>query len=49
MAEMGLNAYRFSVSWPRVFPSRRGDINQAGLSFYDRLIDELLLTMSNPS
>jgi 6-phospho-beta-glucosidase len=42
MAEMGLNAYRFSVSWPRVFPAGRGEINQLGLSFYDRLIDELL-------
>ena len=42
MAEMGLNAYRFSVSWPRVFPFGRGEINEAGLSFYERLIDELL-------
>jgi 6-phospho-beta-glucosidase len=42
MAEMGLNAYRFSVSWPRVSPSGRGEINEAGLSFYDRLVDELL-------
>jgi 6-phospho-beta-glucosidase len=42
MAEMGLNAYRFSVSWPRVFPAGRGEINAAGLSFYDRLVDELL-------
>jgi 6-phospho-beta-glucosidase len=42
MAEMGLRAYRFSVSWPRVYPRGRGDVNEAGLQFYGRLIDELL-------
>ena len=42
MAEMGLKAYRFSVSWPRVYPRGRGEINQAGLSFYGALVDELL-------
>lgn len=42
MAEMGLNAYRFSVSWPRVLPSSSGRINQPGLDFYDRLVDALL-------
>lgn len=42
MAEMGLKAYRFSVSWPRVFPKGKGEINEAGLAFYDSLIDELL-------
>jgi len=42
MAEMGLKAYRFSVSWPRIFPRGRGEINQAGLQFYSNLIDELL-------
>ncbi|MGQ9005842.1 6-phospho-beta-glucosidase [Bacillus subtilis] len=42
MAEMGLKAYRFSVSWPRVFSKGKGEINEAGLAFYDRLIDELL-------
>ena len=41
MAEMGLRAYRFSVSWPRVFPRGRGEINRAGLQFYSALIDEL--------
>lgn len=41
MAEMGLKAYRFSVSWPRVFPRGRGTPNEAGLAFYDRLIDGL--------
>jgi 6-phospho-beta-glucosidase len=42
MAEMGLRAYRFSVSWPRIYPRGRGDINHAGLRFYSNLIDELL-------
>ncbi len=42
MAEMGLGAYRFSVSWPRVLPNGRGTVNEAGLKFYDELIDELL-------
>lgn len=41
MAEMGLEAYRFSVSWPRVLPHGRGEVNEAGLGFYDALIDEL--------
>src|SRR6201988_1146117 len=42
MQELGLQAFRFSVSWPRVLPTGRGAVNQAGLDFYDRLVDELL-------
>ncbi|MEU8587992.1 GH1 family beta-glucosidase [Streptomyces sp. NPDC048664] len=42
MAELGLNAYRFSVSWPRVQPTGRGPAVQRGLDFYRRLVDELL-------
>jgi beta-glucosidase len=42
MAELGLDAYRFSVSWPRVLPSGAGRVNEAGLDFYDRLVDALL-------
>lgn len=42
MAEMGLKAYRFSLSWPRIYPRGRGEINNAGLQFYSKLIDELL-------
>ena len=41
MAEMGLKAYRFSVSWPRIFPRGGGAVNEAGLAFYERLIDAL--------
>jgi beta-glucosidase len=42
MKEMGLQAYRFSVSWPRIVPAGRGKVNQAGLDFYSRLVDGLL-------
>jgi beta-glucosidase len=42
MRRLGLGAFRFSVAWPRVFPHGRGPLNQAGLDFYDRLVDELL-------
>src|SRR2546423_1774770 len=42
MADLGLKAYRFSVSWPRVQPSGSGATNQPGLDFYQRLVDELL-------
>lgn len=41
MAEMGLKAYRFSISWPRIFPNGEGDINKKGLAFYHNLINEL--------
>jgi beta-glucosidase len=41
MKTLGLRAYRFSVSWPRVFPSGTGTPNQKGLDFYRRLVDEL--------
>ncbi|MGH6655904.1 MAG: GH1 family beta-glucosidase [Actinocrinis sp.] len=40
--DLGLDAYRFSVAWPRVQPGGRGPANPAGLAFYDRLVDELL-------
>jgi beta-glucosidase len=42
MAELGLQTYRFSLSWPRVIPFGAGDVNEPGLAFYDRLVDELL-------
>ena len=42
MKGLGLDAYRFSVSWPRVLPTGSGAVNKAGLDFYDRLVDELL-------
>ncbi len=42
MRQIGLKAYRFSVSWPRVLPMGTGTVNHAGIDFYDRLVDELL-------
>jgi beta-glucosidase len=42
MKDIGVNAYRFSISWPRILPSGRGEINQAGIDFYSRLVDGLL-------
>jgi len=42
MRELGLDAFRFSIAWPRVVPSGHGPVNGAGLDFYDRLVDELL-------
>jgi len=38
----GFSAYRFSFSWPRIFPEGKGFINKEGLSFYDRLLDGML-------
>lgn len=42
MKTLGHNAYRFSTAWPRVLPTGRGQVNQTGLDFYSRLVDELL-------
>src|SRR5690606_33368871 len=42
MAEMGLEAYRFSIAWPRIQPLGSGEVNQAGLDFYSRLVDGLI-------
>ncbi|NEG72572.1 GH1 family beta-glucosidase [Bifidobacterium ramosum] len=42
MADLGLDAYRFSTAWSRVIPNGVGDVNEAGLDFYDRLVDGLL-------
>lgn len=48
MVKLGLKAYRFSVSWSRILPQGRGAVNQAGLDFYSRLIDELLANGIEP-
>jgi beta-glucosidase len=48
MKELGLDAFRFSIAWPRVLPQGRGAVNQAGLDFYDRLVDELLANGIEP-
>src|SRR5579883_659367 len=42
MQELGISNYRFSIAWPRLFPNGQGELNLAGLDFYDRLVDGLL-------
>jgi beta-glucosidase len=42
MQGLGLDSYRFSISWPRVLPRGRGEPNEQGLAFYERLVDALL-------
>ncbi|GGS63901.1 beta-glucosidase [Planobispora rosea] len=42
MRRLGVDAYRFSVAWPRVIPDGSGEVNPRGLAFYDRLVDALL-------
>jgi beta-glucosidase len=48
MKDLGLDAYRFSTSWARILPNGTGAVNQAGLDFYDRLVDELLRKKIEP-
>lgn len=48
MAEMGLKAYRFSIAWARIYPEGSGAVNEAGLKFYDDLIDELIKNNVEP-
>ncbi|MDL4840317.1 GH1 family beta-glucosidase [Aquibacillus rhizosphaerae] len=42
MKDLGVGIYRFSVSWPRIFPNGVGEVNQEGLDYYHRLVDELI-------
>ena len=48
MEELGLKAYCFSISWPRLLPEGTGKVNPAGLDFYDRLVDGLLAKNITP-
>ncbi len=48
MKSLGVDAYRFSIAWPRVQPAGAGAWNPAGLAFYDRLLDELLAAGIQP-
>jgi beta-glucosidase len=49
MRDLGLNAYRFSISWSRVLPDGRGRVNAKGLAFYDKLVDTLLAAGIEPN
>jgi beta-glucosidase len=49
MAELGLQAYRFSVAWPRIQPTVGGKVNVRGLDYYSRLVDELLAKEIKPA
>lgn len=42
MQKLGLEAYRFSISWPRIQPTGRGPVNETGMAFYERLVDGLI-------
>jgi beta-glucosidase len=48
MRDMGVDAYRFSISWPRILPRGRGAANERGLDFYDKLVDALLTAGIEP-
>ncbi|WNS40735.1 GH1 family beta-glucosidase [Paenibacillus sp. MMS20-IR301] len=48
MKELGLRTYRFSISWSRIFPDGAGEINQEGLDYYHRLVDQLIANSIEP-
>ncbi|MCB2174876.1 MAG: beta-glucosidase [Actinomycetales bacterium] len=48
MRELGLDAYRFSLAWPRIQPAGSGPVERRGLDFYSRLVDELLAAEIEP-
>lgn len=49
MKELNIMSYRFSISWPRIFPKGRGEVNETGALFYDNLINELVSAGIEPS
>ena len=42
MRDLGIQVYRFSIAWPRILPLGQGEVNAAGLDFYDRVVDATL-------
>ncbi len=48
LKELGVNAYRFSISWPRVLPAGIGAVNRPGIDYYSRLVDDLLAAGIKP-
>ena len=49
MKEIGVDSYRFSLAWPRIYPTGAGQVNHRGLDFYKRLIEELLTAGIEPA
>lgn len=48
LTQLGADAYRFSIAWPRIIPGGTGEVNQKGIDFYNRLLDELLARNIEP-
>jgi beta-glucosidase len=48
MKDLGIDLYRFSIAWPRIFPTGIGEVNQKGLDYYHQLVDELLANGIEP-
>ena len=48
MKQIGISAYRFSISWARILPQGQGTVNEEGIAFYNRLIDELITNGIEP-
>jgi beta-glucosidase len=48
LKQLGVDAYRFSIAWPRVIPTGSSAVNEAGLAYYDRLVDDLLANGIKP-
>ncbi len=48
LKQLGVDAYRFSISWPRVLPAGTGAVNQPGIGYYSRLVDDLLAAGIKP-
>jgi len=49
LSDLHIQTYRFSISWPRIFPAGNGGVNAKGLDFYKRLVDELLACNISPA
>ncbi|MEV8375734.1 GH1 family beta-glucosidase [Kribbella sp. NPDC056861] len=48
LKQLGVDAYRFSIAWPRVIPTGSGAVNEAGLAYYERMVDDLLANGIKP-